>query len=247
MLPVMKKTPSGDHARSYISEVLDLHIVLTRHVSLSSSPSSKLCVVWFSAGTQSRTLPSSPAVASISPGNVSSYPNSSSMMYIPRGHHLTTLTACVCLTRVDRYVTFRSSPLFSTFQSWVYVSIFQNASVGIFHTRTLLSPPAVASRPLPWGSKWAEYMGAFSLCHDTSSGAAFIVPGAMAHPPFVWDMRSTEVRIWFLGCSVRMRAGAIGRSKPSGALLGRVRRGEPSGYDVTAQAETFRRFWARCI
>jgi hypothetical protein len=30
-------------------------------------------------------------------------------------------------------------------------------------------------------------MGAFSLCHDTSSGAAFIVPGATAHPPFVWD------------------------------------------------------------
>lgn len=23
-------------------------------------------------------------------------------------------------------------------------------------TRTLLSPPAVARRPLPWGSKWAE-------------------------------------------------------------------------------------------
>lgn len=42
-------------------------------------------------------------------------------------------------------------------------------------TRTLLSPPAVASRPFPWGSKWAEYMGAFSLCQDTSSGAAFIV------------------------------------------------------------------------
>lgn len=42
-------------------------------------------------------------------------------------------------------------------------------------TRTLLSPPAVARRPFPWGSKWAEYMGAFSLCQDTSSGAAFIV------------------------------------------------------------------------
>lgn len=47
-------------------------MAFTRHVSLSSRPSSKLvCVVWFSAGTQSRTLPSSPALASISPASVS--------------------------------------------------------------------------------------------------------------------------------------------------------------------------------
>lgn len=47
-------------------------MALTRHVSLSSRPSSKFVwVVWFSAGTQSRTLPSSPALASISPVHVS--------------------------------------------------------------------------------------------------------------------------------------------------------------------------------
>jgi len=46
---------------------MDLHIAFTRQVSLSSRPSSKLCVVWFSAGTQSSTFPSSPALASISP------------------------------------------------------------------------------------------------------------------------------------------------------------------------------------
>jgi hypothetical protein len=58
----------------------------------------------------------------------------------------------------------------------MYMSAMANTSMSVLlHTRTLLSPPAVASRPFPWGSKWAEYMGAFSLCHDTSSGAAFIV------------------------------------------------------------------------
>ena len=70
MLPVMKNIPSGDHARSYISEpLLDLHIVLTLHVSTSScasSPNVELCA-GFSEGTQRRTFPSSPAVASISP------------------------------------------------------------------------------------------------------------------------------------------------------------------------------------
>ena len=70
MLPVMKNIPSGDHAKSYISEpLLDLHIVLTLHVSTSScasSPNVELCA-GFSEGTQRRTLPSSPAVASISP------------------------------------------------------------------------------------------------------------------------------------------------------------------------------------
>lgn len=70
MLPVMKNIPSGDQARSYISEpLLDLHIVLTLHVSTSScasSPKVELCA-GFSEGTHRRTLPSSPAVASISP------------------------------------------------------------------------------------------------------------------------------------------------------------------------------------
>jgi hypothetical protein len=74
MLPVMKNIPSGDHAKSYISEpLLDLHIVLTLQVSTSScasSPNVELCA-GFSEGTQRRTLPSSPAVASISPVAVS--------------------------------------------------------------------------------------------------------------------------------------------------------------------------------
>lgn len=96
------------------------------------------------------------------------------------------------------------------------------------HTRTLLSPPAVASRPLPWGSKWAEYMGAFSLCQDTSNGAAFIVGLGTARGPFdlrvfegrsvlrrclqltsrllrLWGAPSQEVRC--LGCVRRMAHG----------------------------------------
>lgn len=40
MLPVMKKIPSGDQARSYISEPDERHMCLTRQVSLSSSASS---------------------------------------------------------------------------------------------------------------------------------------------------------------------------------------------------------------
>ena len=41
MLPVTKNVPSGDHAKSYISDpLLDLHIVLTLQCSKSSSPSS---------------------------------------------------------------------------------------------------------------------------------------------------------------------------------------------------------------
>ena len=43
-------------------------------------------------------------------------------LYTPRGHHLTTLTACVCLRRVDKYVTLRSSPLLSMLHSCLYVS-----------------------------------------------------------------------------------------------------------------------------
>jgi len=33
-------------------------------------------------------------------------------------------------------------------------------------------------------------MGAFSLCQDTSSGAAFIVTGDTAHQPCVWSVNS---------------------------------------------------------
>ncbi|KAI7197813.1 hypothetical protein KC363_g143 [Hortaea werneckii] len=88
MLPVMKNCPSGDQARSYISEpLLDLHIVLTRQCSTSSCPSSPKLELraGFSEGTHSSTLPSSPAVASSS----------------PRGHHRTTLTAWVCFLSVE--------------------------------------------------------------------------------------------------------------------------------------------------
>jgi len=70
ILPVMKKTPSGDHAKSYISDPMDLHICLSLHVSLSSSSSSPNAVAGFvppSDGTQRITVPSSPADASISP------------------------------------------------------------------------------------------------------------------------------------------------------------------------------------
>lgn len=43
---------------------------LTRHVSLSSRPSSKLVwCVWFSVGTHSKMLPSSPADARTSPAH----------------------------------------------------------------------------------------------------------------------------------------------------------------------------------
>ena len=64
----MKKTPSGDHAKSYISApVDDLHMCFTLQVSLSSAFSSPSAVAGMSEGTQSRTLPSSPADASVSP------------------------------------------------------------------------------------------------------------------------------------------------------------------------------------
>lgn len=69
MLPVMKKVPSGDQARSYISDPEERHMCFTRQVSLSSSPSSPKAVVrtWVSDGTHRSVLPSSPALASISP------------------------------------------------------------------------------------------------------------------------------------------------------------------------------------
>ena len=67
----MKKMPSGDQDRSYISAPLcERHICFTRQVSLSSwllSSPRLLCNGWFSAGIQSSTLPSSPALAKISP------------------------------------------------------------------------------------------------------------------------------------------------------------------------------------
>lgn len=163
----MKWTASGDQARSYISAPDDRHICFVRQVSLSSSPSEpKLATWWLSEITQSITLPSSPADASSSPA-VGAHEVSepwavnhvSVARNIPLGAHRTTFTACVCFDKVDRYSTLRSSPSDSTLQSW---TTDQHAGqqrserkLGI-PTRTLLSPPAVAKRPLPSGSKWAE-------------------------------------------------------------------------------------------
>lgn len=68
----MKKTPSGDQARSYTSEPEERHMCLIRHVSLSSiafSPNTG-AAPWSSEGTHNSVLPSSPAVASISPDTV---------------------------------------------------------------------------------------------------------------------------------------------------------------------------------
>lgn len=70
ILPVTKCRPSGDHARSYISDpVLDLHIVFTRQCSRSSDVSSPkvVCRAGLSEGAHSSTLPSSPAEARSSP------------------------------------------------------------------------------------------------------------------------------------------------------------------------------------
>lgn len=74
--PVIKYTPSGDQARSYISAPLDVrHICLILQVSLSPACSSPIGAMDASAGTHSRTLPSSPADASISPKIPSQFRN----------------------------------------------------------------------------------------------------------------------------------------------------------------------------
>lgn len=73
------------------------------------------------------------------------------------GDHRTTLTACVCFDNVDRYSTLRFSPSPSIFHSYIRVSTCpMEACKAVSRTRTLLSPAAVANRPFPCGSKWAE-------------------------------------------------------------------------------------------
>ena len=117
MLPVTKNVPSGDQARSYISDpLLDLHIVFTRQCSTSSWPSSPKLAVGNSDGVRSRTLPSSPAEARSSPADQVRRRSGANVNHCkPRGHHRTTFTACVCFLSVDKYVTFRSSPFASIF------------------------------------------------------------------------------------------------------------------------------------
>lgn len=129
---------------------------LARHDSLSSSPSAPKLPWARSLGTQRITFPSSPADASSSPGR-SAGGRRRLTEHSPLGAQRTTLTAWLCLESVDRYSTFLSGPSSST-----------------FHRRTWLSPPAVARRALPPGSKWAEYMGAFWSCQLMIRGEAFI-------------------------------------------------------------------------
>lgn len=98
MLPVMKNIPSGDQAKSYISDPEERHMCLMRQVSLSSRASSPKAGVWewVSDGTQSKVLPSSPALASISPKYFQPLLIRISEGVLPRGANRTTLTAWVC-------------------------------------------------------------------------------------------------------------------------------------------------------
>lgn len=144
----------------------------TRHVSLSSDGSSPSpACVCSSEGTQSKTFPSSPADANISPASVRLVFRARIWKDILFGLNRTTFTACVCLMSVLRYDILRSSPVDSTFQSCITCQIKVDKGRGRFRTRTLLSLtirsvgivnskgtkrtyfPAVASLPLPLGSK----------------------------------------------------------------------------------------------
>ena len=124
-------------------------------------------------------LPSSPALASISPKNLLVYGpwlgQEWLYLWVQSGRRSQLAYAFIrqqvivdhsqgvhTLINVVRYVTVLSSPLTST-----------------LHKRTLLSPPPVAKRPFPCGSKWAEYMGVLSLCQDTSNGEAFMIVGSI--------------------------------------------------------------------
>jgi hypothetical protein len=91
----MKYTPSGDHAKSYISAPVDRHMCLTLHDSLSSRTSSSPNAGFGTceSGTQITTLPSSPAEARISPSRISYLylpVNNAGAVYllVPIGPHL---------------------------------------------------------------------------------------------------------------------------------------------------------------
>ena len=155
---------------------------LIRHVSFSSKASSPntCALLCKSQGTHNSMLPSSPAVANISPDIVqcSSAGRQMNMDDLPRGAKRTTLTAWVCCRDISAsYPIYSFSILALTFIRVVrYMTVLSSPSLSTFHKRTLLSPPPVASRPLPCGSKWAEYIGVLSLCHEISRGEAFIAP-----------------------------------------------------------------------
>lgn len=168
MLPMMKYTPSGDQARSYISAPDDRHICFVLHTSLSSVPSPPKAgtAVLPSSKTHRMILPSSPAEASRS----------------PRGAHRTQLTACVCFAKVARYSIFRSSPSGSSRQSYFHTQVSgicqgtakKRLYRGVSLTLTLLSPAPVASLPLSPFWKSAEYIGALDSCQLMINGLAFM-------------------------------------------------------------------------
>ena len=140
---------------------------LTRHVSLSSSPfSPKLPCVWFSAGTHSRTLPSSPALPRSSPENGG---QSKKVRTRWEGGEIGTSRAppydINCLgvlnesREIDYFAVFTGCfdlpelRELSEFMTAYQRGEGRDSSGG--RTRTLLSPPAVANRPLPCFSKSA--------------------------------------------------------------------------------------------
>lgn len=75
-----------------------------------------------SDGTQSKTFPSSPADASISPVNRQHlHVHMKCREERPFGENRTTLTAWVCFINVLKYVTLRSSPVLSSFQIYLWL------------------------------------------------------------------------------------------------------------------------------
>lgn len=83
----------------------------------------------------------------------------------PRGHHRTTLTAWVCLTSVERYVTLRSSPWLSTFQSCVSQPLLRTS------TCSLSYPDVVVA------SSCCESSLAVGLEVGRVDGCVLVVPG----------------------------------------------------------------------
>lgn len=155
----MKNTPSGDHARSYISDPDERHMCFIRHVSLSSLLSSPNAGprVWVSEGTHRSVLPSSPALASISPSKISKWCLYSKETITSRSKSNNIDRLCVLYIAISYRVKPSKSQKSLAFIKVVrYVIFLSSPSLSTFHNLTLLSPPPVANRPLPWGSKCAE-------------------------------------------------------------------------------------------